>query len=83
MQVTHRAPRDSIAPDETERGLEIITAVAEASGVDPMALPPLYDVVDPDTIDAVMERSDESFELSFDFADVHVAVTTDEVLVEA
>lgn len=83
MHVKHRESRDSIAPYETEPSLEIVTVVAEAKDVDPMDLPPLYGVVDPDTIDAVLESSDDTFEFSFDYADVHVAVTADEVIVES
>lgn len=83
MQVKHREPRDSIAPYETEPSLEIVTVVAEANDVDLMELPPLYDVVDPDTIDAVLESSDDSFEFSFDYAGVHVVITEDEVIVES
>lgn len=83
MQTKYRETRDGIVPDETEPSLEIVTAVAEAKDVDSMGLPPLYDVVDPDTIDAVMASSDDSFEFSFDYADVHVVVTADEVIVES
>lgn len=82
MQVRHREPRDSIAPYDAEPSLEIVTVVAKAKGVGPMKLPPLYDAVDPDTIDAVLESSDDTFEFSFDYADVHVTVTADEVVVE-
>lgn len=83
MHVTHRERRDAVAPEQTEPSLEIITVVADAKGVDTLDLPPLYDVVDPDTIDAVVESSDDSFEFSFDYADVHVVVTADEILVES
>lgn len=31
----------------------MLDAVARATGVDPAALPPLYDVVDPDALDAL------------------------------
>jgi len=83
MQVKHRERRDAVAPHETEPSLEIVTVVAEAKGVDSLDLPPLYSVVDPDSIDDVMARSDDSFEFSFDYADVHVVVTADEVIVES
>lgn len=83
METKHRETRDSIAPYQTEPSLEIVTIVADAKDVDPMELPPLYDVVDPDTIDAVLASSDDSFEFSFDFAGVHVVVTADEVIVES
>jgi hypothetical protein len=83
MEVKHRARRDSIAPYETEPSLEVVTVVADAKEVGPMELSPLYDVVDPDTIDSVMQHSDDSFELSFDYDGVRVVVTADEVVVEA
>jgi hypothetical protein len=33
----------------------VVDAVAEAAGEDPLALPPLYDVVDPDAIESLFQ----------------------------
>ncbi len=36
----------------------IIEALAEAAGSDPVELPPLYEFVDPDALDALFDRHD-------------------------
>lgn len=38
--------------------LAVIEAVAAVSGTDPIELPPLYDVVNPDALDAMFEPHD-------------------------
>lgn len=39
--------------------IEVVEAVAEAEGIDPVTLePPLYDVIDTDALDALFRRSD-------------------------
>jgi hypothetical protein len=35
----------------------VVEAVAEASGTEPLALPPLYDAIDPDALDALFGPS--------------------------
>lgn len=35
----------------------VITAVADAKGVDPLDLGPLYDVIDPDALNQILPRS--------------------------
>ncbi|WP_415383427.1 HalOD1 output domain-containing protein [Halosimplex sp. TS25] len=48
MELTNRAPSH-----------RIVAAIAEEAGVDPGELaPPLADVVDPDALDALLDRSD-------------------------
>ncbi|MFC4543914.1 HalOD1 output domain-containing protein [Halosolutus amylolyticus] len=42
--------------------IEIINRVAEMEGQDPMDLPPLYDIVDPDALDRLAESSKIQFE---------------------
>ena len=81
MQSTYRESRDSIAPHVTEPSQEIVTVVAQARGVDPMELEPLYDVMDPDALDDLCESSDGNLELAFDYADVRVVVTSEEIAV--
>jgi hypothetical protein len=36
-------------------GERVVSAVADARGVNPLALPPLYNVIDPDALDAFLE----------------------------
>jgi hypothetical protein len=43
----------------------IVDTLAEAKGVDPLELDPLYDVVDPDALDALFSPSDESDDSRF------------------
>ena len=43
----------------TPTSIMVVETVAEAEGVDPVALePPLYDVIDTDALDALFRRSD-------------------------
>lgn len=58
----------------------IIEAVAAARGVDPLALSPLYGVIDPDAIDALggaITVPSSEFELTFSWEDCHVRVHAD------
>lgn len=65
----------------------VIRQIAEAAGVDPLALPPLYDAVDPDALDALFEPSPGdpilSGTVSFTYCGCGVVVfrTDDEVCV--
>ena len=59
----------------------VVAAVAEATGVDPLDLDPLYDVVDPDALNALFDSAGTSppahLELSFTMADCAVVVRGD------
>ena len=57
----------------------VVTSVAEAKGVDPLELEPLYDVVDPDALDTIFNSTDasSSMELSFTMAGCEVVVCGD------
>lgn len=59
----------------------VVRAVAEFKGVGPVEIEPLYDVVDPEALDAVVEGADRIREpacsVSFRIEDVHVRVSTD------
>ncbi|WP_458209793.1 HalOD1 output domain-containing protein [Haladaptatus sp. NG-SE-30] len=56
----------------------VIAAVAEAKGVDPLDMDPLYDVVDPDALNSMFRQSDEypptSMEIRFLMADCRVII---------
>ncbi|WP_134669280.1 HalOD1 output domain-containing protein [Halorussus marinus] len=61
--------------------VRIVNAVADATGRDPNALPPLYDTVDPDALAAIVARAPnharggDEIEVSFAFADCDVTVS--------
>lgn len=73
-----------MGPTAANRSLShaVVEAVAEAEGVDPVALrTPLYEAIDPDALDAVFEPADESAPLdgrvSFEYYGYTVAVGSD------
>lgn len=56
---------------------QVVKAVADAKGVDPLDLPPLYDSIDPDALDALFSHADSSSsitELSLQIAGCEVLV---------
>ena len=54
----------------------VVNAVARRDGTDPTALPPLFDAIEPDSLDALTSRADESDVLvSFQYAGYDVRVT--------
>lgn len=60
----------------------ITTAVAEAEGVDPWGLPPLYDAVDPDALHSLINSrrqigDQSSLEVTFGYHGYEVTVTGD------
>lgn len=56
----------------------VIDAVADAKGVDPLDLDPMYDAIDPDALDSIFRDSPSSgtgsVELSFEMAGCTVVV---------
>ena len=58
----------------------IAAAVAETKGVAPESLPPLYESIDPDALDAVVATSDAV--VSFRFADHAITVESGTVRIE-
>lgn len=57
----------------------VVSAVAEAKGVDPLELEPLYSYVDPDALNRLFRPSDRStsIEFRFQFADCVVEIGGD------
>ncbi|MWV40757.1 hypothetical protein GRS80_13630 [Natrialba sp. INN-245] len=45
--------------------MAIVDLIARTDGVDPIELEPLYEVIDPDGLNAVCESSTESLEIEF------------------
>lgn len=71
---------------EEETSATVVSAVADAKGVDPLDLDPLYDWVDADALDAIFSPSEgaapASAELRFSMDDCEVVVRgTGEVVV--
>ncbi len=54
--------------------VEIIEAISAATGEDPMGLPPLGAVIDPDALEACIRSGNETVEISFVFEDRQVTV---------
>ena len=57
----------------------ILAAVADHLGCDPVELPPLYDAVDPDAVEALFEslQSGAGGRLAFSYCDCEVVLTAD------
>lgn len=63
---------------------EIVSAVAKAEGVDPLAVSPqLYDVIDPDSLEKLFERSpaDSDVTVSFTYGNWTVQIDNNNVIV--
>lgn len=56
--------------DEAPPSIAVINAVAETQGCDPLELTPIFEVVDPDALDALGKhhrRGGEPIEISFEY----------------
>lgn len=63
--------------EATEPSTAVVEAVASAGGWEPTAVPePLYDVVDPDALDAFVASTDDA-EVSFTYMGYEVTVAGD------
>jgi len=65
--------------------VQIVEAVAETAGVDPLELPPLYETIDPEAIDTLIADSEASRSTSpdvikFAYADHTVTVYGDQTV---
>lgn len=59
--------------------MTVVEAVADAEGIDPVALPsPLADAIDPDALDTLFR--DGSGRVSFDYCGYRVTVDTDKAV---
>ncbi|SEP82527.1 HalOD1 output domain-containing protein [Natrinema salaciae] len=72
----------SLAVDTDEVHERIVTGVAALEGVDPMALPPLFDAVDPDALAAIFATTESggrrAGHVGFTYAEHQVTVEFDE-----
>jgi len=55
----------------------VVAEVARATGRDEITLPPLYDVIDPDALDALVDSA-RKVEVSFVYAGYEITVESDE-----
>jgi hypothetical protein len=73
--------RRSLAVDTDAVHERIVTAVAALEGVDPTALPPLFDAVDPDALTAIFATTTSggrrAGRISFEYATHQVTVEFD------
>jgi hypothetical protein len=74
--------------DDTESHSEaIVRAVSSAAGRDPVDLPFLYETVDPDALNRVLDGSDadasDSLCVSFQYAGYYVAAEPGRILVQS
>lgn len=63
--------------DDEPVTVAVIDAVATMAGVEPTALPPLYETIDPDALDGLFDAGSSdarSVRVSFSYADYEVAV---------
>jgi hypothetical protein len=54
---------------------DIVGAIAADRGLDPTELPPLYDSIDPDVVNAFVESADEDASLEFQYYDTAITVS--------
>lgn len=73
-----------IRPDERASDA-VVRAVASATDRDFLEIPPIYDAIDPDGLDALFVATDEEarqeITISFSYADCEVAIEASEVRV--
>lgn len=56
---------------------EIVEAIAELEGADPLELsPPLRDSIDPDSLEALLSSADDSLEVTFTYAGYRISVSS-------
>ncbi|MFW5937794.1 MAG: HalOD1 output domain-containing protein [Halanaeroarchaeum sp.] len=66
---------------ETKPSIAVVEAVAAVTGRDPTSLPRLYDAIDPDALDALLDGDvAPSLQVRFEYAGVRVVVERDRVI---
>ncbi|GAB7019655.1 HalOD1 output domain-containing protein [Halostagnicola sp. A-GB9-2] len=56
---------------------DLIDAVAESKGVEPSQLPPIYETIDPEPIESLINGSGSAFELTFEYVGYQIRITRD------
>lgn len=62
---------------------DVVNGVADAKGVTPSQLAPLYESIDPELIESVVRESTTVSELTFEHEGVEVSVTPEEYRISA
>ncbi|MFU8869520.1 HalOD1 output domain-containing protein [Natronococcus sp.] len=77
--MTSHRPTTSVAATEDRRtSTAVVELVARVDEVDPIALEPLYDAIDPDTLDSICDPTSGFRSLSFRYAGWLVTVDSRE-----
>lgn len=82
LSMTAEVPGSSTARDPPATTEDIVRAVAEREGVCETDLTPLYHVVDPEALDAMVTHTDTTVSISFDYEGYTVTVEDETVTVE-
>lgn len=86
MDVVHETESDGGATEGSDHGtdptlptsLRVVEAVADREGEDPIELSePLYEVVDPDALDRLVQGADDELTLSFGYYGYRITVHGD------
>lgn len=73
---------DSLFRDTESFVYEVVSLVAEMTGRDPLELPPLFDAVDPESLQRVLQSGvGNGVSVSFQYAGCEILVTGDRDLV--
>lgn len=71
---------DWIRHDWTETGrasAAVVESVSAVSGRDPLALPPLYERIDPDALDTLLRTESNGVQVAFEYAGMSVRMGAD------
>lgn len=60
----------------------VVTVVAEATGRSPLELDPLYEVVDPDALNMLLDDGPPSVSVTFDYCGQTVTITGERIEVD-
>lgn len=66
----------TVVQDNRPPSATVLDTVADATGTDVLDLPPLYDVIDPETLNRLL-ASDPSVRIEFQYADYRIVATGD------
>lgn len=76
MRIPTHEP-DGGATDDPEPAVQVVERVADAEGVDPVALDRLNDVVDPDALNRLVSQGPGAVQIEFEYEGWRVIVSGD------
>ena len=82
LSMTSEVPNHSTARNPPATTEDIVRAVAEREGVAATDLTPLYHVVDPEALDAMVTHTETTVRISFDYEGYTVTVEDETVTIE-